>query len=108
MSKFHWILAVLVVAGCSRENDHLEQKIDALTRQVAALDTKVTAMSRGQAQPAARPKPPEPAADSALAVPTADLPMRGKPDAPVTIVQGYEYACPARSAARQRVAGAIA
>lgn len=105
MSKFHWILAVLVVAGCSRENDHLEHKIDALAKQVASLDTKLTAMSRGQPQAPARPKRPEPAPDSVFAVPIADLPMRGNANAPVTIVEGYEYACPACSAARQSVAG---
>lgn len=108
MSKFYCIVAILALTSCSRENDHLEQKIDALTKQVAGLDQKVTALSRGQQQPAARPKRPEPTPDSVFAVPIAGLPFRGSATAPVTIVEGYEYACPACSAARDTVAATLA
>jgi protein-disulfide isomerase len=40
-----------------------------------------------------------------FAVPIADAPSIGKADAPVTIVEAYEYACPACNGARQTMAG---
>ena len=113
MSKIGWIAAAAAVAiaatGCTRENDHLERKIDALATKIAAIDQKLSAgagvTAKGGQQPQTqRPKRPEPDKASVFAVPIAGLPTRGGAAAPVTIVEGYEYACPACNMARDTVA----
>jgi protein-disulfide isomerase len=112
MRKFGWIagLAALAIGaiGCTQENPNLEKKIDALGQRLASIEQKLAtgAGARGGAaqQQQQRPKRPEPDKESVFAVPIAGLPFHGNATAPVTIVQGYEYACPACSMARQTVA----
>jgi len=72
----------------------LEKKIDELQKQIAALQAQA-------ANPAARPglPPPrrgrqEPDPKDTYAVPIDGNPSDGPADALVTIVEGYEYACP--------------
>jgi protein-disulfide isomerase len=101
-------IAALGIAGCTQDNSALEHKIDQLSAQVTRLEQKVggrgaAGASAGQQQQQ-RPKRPEPDPKDVFAVPVAGLPFTGAADAPVTIVEGYEYACPACNAARQTVA----
>ena len=105
MRKIHG-LALLCLVGCAQDNKALERKLDDLTAKVVALDQK---MGRAQAgQPQQRPRRPEPRPDQVFAVSVDGLPFKGPADAPVTIVEGYEYACPACNAARQAIAQTLA
>ena len=101
MIKFS-ILAVSVLAACSADTRDLERKIDALSNRINVLEARVGTGARA-AQPA-RPRRPEPDPKDIFAVSIEGLPSRGPADAPVTIVEGYEYACPACNVARQSIA----
>jgi protein-disulfide isomerase len=73
----------------------LTRKVDDLAAQIAELERKLDAAST-----AARPAPttprrrPSPDPRDVYAVPIAGDPSVGPADALVTIVEGYEYACP--------------
>ena len=93
------ILAVTLLVACSADTKDLERKIDALSTRINVLEARV-----GTGQPRAqRPRRPEPDPKDVFAVSIEGLPFRGPADAPVTIVEGYEYACPACNVARQSV-----
>jgi protein-disulfide isomerase len=108
MSKIGWFAAVAVVisAGCAKDTSNLERKVDDLAVKLAAIDQKLGAIGAGGARGGAPAKArrPEPDKDAVFAVPIANLPARGKADALVTVVEGYEYACPACSQGRKSVA----
>jgi protein-disulfide isomerase len=111
MSNLHVIALSIVgvfgVAACTQDNSAIERKLDKLSQQVASLEQKMGGArggAAGAAQQQQRPKRPEPDAKDVFAVPIAGLPFVGPADAPVTVVEGYEYACPACNAARQTVA----
>jgi protein-disulfide isomerase len=73
----------------------LEAKIDDLARQVHQLGEAIARL--GDAAPAAarqRKRRPEPDPADVMAVPLGKSPIDGPADALVTIVRGYEYACP--------------
>lgn len=91
------VATCLLASACSSDTRDLERKIDALSTRVNALE------ARGGAPRAERPRRPEPAPTDVYAVSIEGLPFRGPADAPVTIVEGYEYACPACNVARQSV-----
>jgi protein-disulfide isomerase len=100
MLKFS-VLAVSLLA-CSSDTRDLERKIDALSTRINVLEARVGTGARAQ-QPQ-RPRRPEPEPKDVFAVSIEGLPFRGPADAPITIVEGYEYACPACNVARQSVA----
>ena len=107
MRKFGWIGAIAMLAACTQESSTVEKKLDAITARLASIEQKIGAggVAKGGAQQQPqRPKRPEPDKDSVFAVPIAGLPFRGSAAAPVTIVEGYEYACPACNMARETVA----
>jgi protein-disulfide isomerase len=96
------LLAVAVVlAACSSDNRALEQRLDALSKQIEKLDQKV---SGGARQQPARARRPEPDPKTVFSVPVDGNASVGPADALVTIVEGYEYACPACQTARSAVA----
>jgi protein-disulfide isomerase len=99
MPKFS-ILAVLLLAACSADTRDLERKVDALSTRINVLEARV-----GSGAPRAqRPRRPEPDPKDVYAVSIDGLPSKGPADAPVTIVEGYEYACPACAKVRATVA----
>jgi hypothetical protein len=99
MPKFS-ILAVLLLAACSADTRDLERKVDALSTRINVLEARV-----GSGAPRAqRPRRPEPDPKDVYAVSIDGLPSKGPADAPVTIVEGYEYACPACKNARTAIA----
>jgi protein-disulfide isomerase len=104
VSSIVFVTAIgLAAAACHQDNAALERKLDQLKLQVSALDQKLTGLAGGGARPQ-RPHRPEPDPKAVYAVPVEGNPIAGAADAPVTIVEGYEYACPACKGARETVA----
>jgi protein-disulfide isomerase len=94
------LFALATLAACSTDTTAIDRKLDKLGAQLAALDQKVAG-----GRPAAAPrKKIEPDAKTVFAVPVAGNAFDGPVDAPVTIVEGYEYACPACKNARGSIA----
>lgn len=84
----------VTAAGCQQDNKAVEAKLDELSKKIDALDKKVGA---GGGAAGARPqgqRRPEPDPKDVYAVPVDGLAFRGAPDALVTIVKAYEFACP--------------
>jgi protein-disulfide isomerase len=99
---FTLVLATALAAGCSQDNTAIEQKLDQINQRIVALDQRLTQLTGGNQRQRARLPEPDPKA--VYAVPVAGAPAIGAADAPVTIVEGYEYACPACRGARNTVA----
>lgn len=98
-------LVVTALMGLSlvacEANTTLEKKVDQLALDVKAIKDSVEGMGRGGggAAPGAAARPPAPRRPTAdpsktYAVTVDGLPFEGPADAKVTIVKGYEYACP--------------
>lgn len=104
MSKLAMLALVVVpvLAACGRDDN---PKLEALAKRVEVLEARI---GKGAAAQVQRPRRPEPDAKDVFAVSTEGLPMTGPADAPITIVEGYEYACPACNGARQSVAQTLA
>lgn len=94
----------LLLAACSRDDN---PKLEALAKRVEVLEARV-GTGGGRNPQAQRPRRPEPDPKDVYAVSTEGLPATGPADAPITIVEGYEYACPACAGARQSVAQTLA
>ena len=92
MSKLLALIAVISI-GCTSKDPALDRRLDDLSKKLDNLDQKVSTL----AAPAARARPPrrpEPDPRDVYAVPVDGDPSVGPADALVTIVDGYEYACP--------------
>ncbi len=92
-------------AACQQDTKNTERKIDDLTKAVAALDQKVSAIQAGMGRmgqaPAQPQRRPEPDPNDVYAVPVDGDPFVGPADALVTIVKGSDYACPYCDKARE-------
>src|SRR5262249_48533418 len=82
----------LSVTACQSDTKNLEHKIDEINKKVDQL------IAGGGARPGAnmpsRPARPEPDRSKTYAVPIDGDPFDGPPDAKVTLVKAYDYACP--------------
>jgi protein-disulfide isomerase len=87
------VVAVVVLAACQADNKNLERKIEDLNKK---LDTLSAQLARGGGAGAApqRPARVEPDRAKTYAVPVDGDPAEGPADAKVTVVEGYDYACP--------------
>lgn len=89
---------VETLAGAVGESSDPTERIADLLEQVAQLQHRLDDLenNRGAAGGAApgRPRRSEPDPALVYAVPISGAPVRGKPDALVTIVRAGEYACP--------------
>ncbi|MEZ4400101.1 MAG: thioredoxin domain-containing protein [Kofleriaceae bacterium] len=83
----------VALAGCQQDNKEVLDKLDKLSKSVEELKAKGIGGAAPN-QPAARPQRQGPDAAKTYGVPVDDLPFKGNPDAVVTIVKAYEYACP--------------
>lgn len=81
----------LALGGCQQDLSALEKKIDKLDEKVTQLANRPMGGGAGAQQ---RPSRPEPDRAKTYAVPVAGEPFVGPADAKITIVKGYEYACP--------------
>jgi protein-disulfide isomerase len=108
------------VAAMRLENGELDKRIDGLAEELANaryLERKLEDLTRQQKKIAddlasrpsypsypSRPSRPEPDRSKTYAAPVAGAPFDGPPDAKVTMVWAYEYACPFCERARATVA----
>lgn len=89
-------MAALTLGACQQDNKNLERKLD---ENFKKLDERLASLEKSIASGAARPQQQrprrqEPDAKDVHAVPVEGNPSVGPADALVTIVKGYEYACP--------------
>lgn len=100
------------LANTRKELDHRIDQVAAETTQAKYLERKLEQLTRKQddlkdqiaSRPAYRPSMPprrEPDRAKTYAMPTDGLPTIGPADAKITIVRGYEYACPYCEKSRQ-------
>lgn len=86
---------VQVLAGKVGDVSDPTERIDELIEAVADLQHQLEALqNKPGAVPPTRPARLEPDPAAVYAVPVAGSPVKGKPDALVTIVRAGEYACP--------------
>jgi protein-disulfide isomerase len=90
--------ALAATSACQKDN---QQAIDLQKQMLAKLDSIDQQLKKGGAPgagaPGAQPNRPRPAAPDpgkVYSVPVEGAATVGKPDALVTIIKGYEYACP--------------
>jgi protein-disulfide isomerase len=89
MTKLTLVLAALTLCACQPDTKSLEKKIDDLSRKIDNMGQRGV----GGAGPA-RPQRPAPDPAKTYAVPVDGDPFDGPPDAKVTVVKAYDYACP--------------
>ena len=101
MTKLVLVIAsAAYLAGCAQDNKSLETRLAAIEKSQEEIKAMLKAnpgAGRGGAPGAGQPqRPPRPTADPAktYSVPVEGSPFEGPADALVTIVKGYEYACP--------------
>jgi len=94
-----WRSALLVaVAACTAGTTDVERKVDDQAKAIAALSAKLDRLGGGggasAGAPSARPQRAEPDPAKTYAVPVEGDPFDGAPDAKVTLIKAYDYACP--------------
>jgi protein-disulfide isomerase len=101
MKKLLLSALMLTVAACQPDTKNLERKLDDQTKAIAALSAKVDRIqgggggaAAGAAQAQARAQRAEPDRAKTYAVPVEGDPFDGPPDAKVTLIKAYDYACP--------------
>lgn len=85
------------LAACQRDHgsleEHMNERFDRLEKQIAELKAagigKAGAAAAGQ-----RPQRPRPRPEATYSIPVDKAPIAGPKDALVTIVEGYDFACP--------------
>jgi protein-disulfide isomerase len=104
MQKIHALFLTGVLAvGCARANEETDKKLDSVLARLDMLEKKIDARPAmggpGAAVAGAQPQRPQPRPgpdpNTVYAVPVDDRdPEAGAKFAKVTIVEGYDYACP--------------
>jgi protein-disulfide isomerase len=98
LPRYPLAVAILVTTACRADTGALEHKLEKMETRLDRLEK-----ARPAAQQA-RARRPEPDPKTVFAVNVDGNAFDGPADAPVTIVEGYEYACPACNNARSVVA----
>lgn len=91
-----WIGISALAAGvaCTREDTTVSEKLDKLDQRMARMESQLASLATGSAAARrARPQRPRPNPQVTYAVPVNNAPTTGNPTAPVTIVEGFEFAC---------------
>ena len=85
----------VALVGCAREDDSVAEKLDRIDSRMAKMEKQLASIAVGGARAAgkARKARPRPKPEKTYSVPVAGAPVTGKPDALVTIVEGFEFAC---------------
>jgi protein-disulfide isomerase len=85
----------LAAGGCQRDHgsleDHMNERFDRLEKQIAELKTQV---GKGGAAGQQRPQRPRPRPEATYSIPVDKAPLEGPKNALVTIVEGFDFACP--------------
>jgi protein-disulfide isomerase len=82
------------LARIEAQSEQLVKLVEALSARLDGLDSKLETLAAQQARPVAPTRPPGPDPAVVYAVPVDDSPFEGPPDARVTIVEAYDFACP--------------
>ena len=90
-----WIGISALAAGvaCTREDQSMSDRLDKLDKRMERMEKQLAAIAAGAGARAQRPQRPRPNPSVTYAVPVNDAPITGNPEAPVTIVEGFEFAC---------------
>ena len=83
--------AAMLMGACAQDNKEVLDKLTSIENRLKNLEAKGVGAGVPQQQ---RPARPAPAPDKTYAIKVDDSPVQGNPNAPVTIVKAYEYACP--------------
>jgi protein-disulfide isomerase len=88
------LLAVAVsgIAGCQANSSGVEAKLDDINSRLERIEGLVKQGAGAQRPMPQRPPGPDPA--KVYAVPVEGSPAKGSPNAKVTVVEAFEYACP--------------
>jgi protein-disulfide isomerase len=85
----------LLIAGCQQDNQVNKDVVKKLDEISKKLDKIAIGGAPGGAAPRAQgPQRPAPDPSKTYGVPAEDLPSIGNPNALVTVIKNYEYACP--------------
>ena len=88
------VLAV-ALAACQRDHgsleEHMNERFDRLEKQIAEL--KAAGGAKGGAQQQ-RPQRPRPKPEVTYSIPVDKAPIVGPKEALVTVVEGFDFACP--------------
>ena len=89
------VMGGVCLAACQQDTKGLERKVDDLAAAVARIEQKMDGLAAAApARPRTPPKRVEPDAADVYAIPVEGAASVGPADALVTVVKGYEYACP--------------
>jgi protein-disulfide isomerase len=89
-------LLLLALSACTREDPALKEQLGKIDERLASIETMVKA-GGGRGGPGAagqRPSRPTPSPTDVYSIDIAGSPTIGKPTAKVTVVEGFEFACP--------------
>jgi protein-disulfide isomerase len=88
--------ALLGAAACQQDSKNTDRKLDEISKRLESIEQKMGTIQAGAGRGAAQQprRRPEPDPKDVYAVPVDGDPSEGPADALVTIVKGYEYACP--------------
>jgi protein-disulfide isomerase len=87
-------VVALLVAACQRDHGDLADRLDRIEKRLTAIDRKLDSSGRPAAAAGRPPERPRPNPELTYSIPVDRAPSRGSADALVTIVAGYEFACP--------------
>jgi protein-disulfide isomerase len=91
------LFTIAALAGCQRDHgsleDHMNERFDKLEKQIADLKGQI---GKGGAASAQQPRQqrPRPKPEVTYSVPVDKAPIEGPRNALVTIVEGFDFACP--------------
>jgi protein-disulfide isomerase len=87
-------LAAVGLAGCTRDDTAVKEKLDQIDKRLEGIETAIKA-GGGRGAPAAAGQPgqqrPRPNPQEIYAVAIGDAPMKGNPNAKVTIIDAFEF-----------------
>jgi protein-disulfide isomerase len=84
----------LAAAACQRDDRAVAERLDSIDKHLQELTRAVAAGPRGGAGGAARAERPRPKPDATYSIPVDGAASRGPKDALVTVVEGFDFACP--------------
>ena len=83
--------AALVLGACQQDNKDVIKKLDEISKKLDKIQATGVGGAAPQQRPAQRPGPDP---TKTYGFPVDDLPTIGNPNALITVVKAYEYACP--------------
>jgi protein-disulfide isomerase len=88
--------ALVVLGGCVQDNQEVVKELKEMNKKLDKLSQTGVggAAPGGAAAQQQRPQRPQPDPSKTYGVPVDDQPFYGNPNALVTVVKAYEYACP--------------